>query len=100
MTARIFGKTIGFRNPNNITILKGVISSLRGQKEAMNKEQVKHWTDVLKDIAIGQFLFFGGKNLYLYTKDVDYDVVILILSGMLYLVVHVIIHIILSELED
>jgi hypothetical protein len=66
----------------------------------MNKEQIKHLTDVLKDIAIGQFLFFGGKNLYLYTKDVDYDVVILILSGVLYLIVHVIIHLILSALED
>ncbi|PIV92323.1 MAG: hypothetical protein COZ20_00915 [Gallionellales bacterium CG_4_10_14_3_um_filter_54_96] len=66
----------------------------------MNKEQIKHVAEVLKDVAIGQFMFFGGKNLYLYTKNVDYDVFILVLSGMLYLVVHGIIHVILSELED
>ena len=29
----------------------------------MNKEQIKHLTDVLKDVAIGQFMFAGGKNL-------------------------------------
>uniref|UniRef100_E6QW69 Uncharacterized protein n=1 Tax=mine drainage metagenome TaxID=410659 RepID=E6QW69_9ZZZZ len=66
----------------------------------MNKEQIKHVTDVLKDVAIGQFMFFGGKNLYLYAKNVNYDVVILVLSGMLYLVFHALIHVILSELED
>lgn len=66
----------------------------------MNKEQIKHVADVLKDVAIGQFMFFGGKNLYLYAKDADYDLVILVLSGMLYLVFHAFIHVILSELED
>lgn len=64
----------------------------------MNKEQIKHVADVLKDIAIGQFIFFGGKNLYyLQTKDPGYDVTIVILSGMLYLLFHAIIHIILSS---
>ena len=66
----------------------------------MNKEQIKHWVDVLKDIATGQFLFFGGKNLYLYSKSNDFDWIILGLSGMLYLVFHAIIHLILSALED
>lgn len=66
----------------------------------MNKEQIKHWTDVLKDVAIGQFLYAGGKNLYLYSKSDDFDWGILILSGMIYFIFHGIIHIILSELED
>lgn len=66
----------------------------------MNKEQIKHWTDVLKDVAIGQFLFSGGKNLYLYSKSNDFDWGILVLSEIIYLVFHGIIHIILSELED
>ncbi len=66
----------------------------------MNKEQIKHWADVLKDVATGQFLFFGGKNLYLYSKSYDFDWVILMMSGVVYLVFHGIIHLILSELED
>lgn len=66
----------------------------------MNKEQIKHWADMLKDIATGQFLFFGGKNLYLYSKSNDFDWVILMMSGVIYLVFHGIIHLILSELED
>lgn len=66
----------------------------------MNKEQIKHWADVLKEIATGQFLFFGGKNLYLYSKSNDFDWVILGLSGVLYLTLHGIIHLILSALED
>lgn len=66
----------------------------------MNKEQIMHWAEVLKDVAIGQFLFFGGKNLYLYSKSNDFDWVILMLSGMIYLVIHGIIHLILSELEE
>ena len=71
--------------------LKGVV---------LNKEQIKHWADVLKDVATGQFLFFGGKNLYLYSKSYDFDWVILMMSGVIYLVFHGIIHLILSELED
>lgn len=66
----------------------------------MNKEQIKHLTDVLKDVAIGQFMFAGGKNLYLYSKDQDFDWVILIMSGMIYVIFHVMIHVILSSLED
>lgn len=66
----------------------------------MNKEQIKHWADVLKEVATGQFLFFGGKNLYLYSKSNNFDWIILMLSGVLYLFAHGIIHLILSELED
>ena len=66
----------------------------------LNKEQIKHWTDVLKEVATGQFLFFGGKNLYLYSKSYDFDWAILGLSGVLYLTLHAIIHLILSVLED
>ena len=66
----------------------------------MNKEQIKHWSDVLKEVATGQFLFFGGKNLYLYSKSNDFDWAVLLLSAMIYLAVHGIIHLILSELED
>ncbi len=66
----------------------------------MNKEQIKHWADVLKDLATGQFLFFGGKNIYLYSKSSTFDWVILLASGVIYLVFHAIIHLILSELED
>lgn len=65
----------------------------------MNKDQIKHWADVLKDVATGQFLFFGGKNLYLYSKSNDFDWAILMLSGVIYLMIHGIIHVILSELE-
>ena len=65
----------------------------------MNKEQIKHWVDVLRDIAIGQFMFAGGKNLYLYTKN-DFDLAVLIIAGVVYLLLHVIIHFILSTLED
>lgn len=66
----------------------------------MNKEQIKHWADVLKDVATGQFLFFGGKHLTLYSKSYDFDWVILMMSGAVHLVFHGIIHLILSELED
>lgn len=66
----------------------------------LNKDQIKHWTDVLKDTATGQFIFFGGKNLYLYSKTDDFDVAILGVSALIYLIIHVIIHLILSELED
>lgn len=66
----------------------------------MNKEQIKHWADVLKDVAIGQFIFFGGKNLYVNAKTSDYDWCLIILSGMLYFCVHVIIHAILSLIEE
>ncbi len=66
----------------------------------MNKEQIKHWVDVLKEIATGQFLFFGGKTLYLYSTKVDFDWLLLALSGVLYLAIHVIMHLILDELED
>lgn len=65
----------------------------------MNKEQIKHWADVLKEVATGQFLFLGGKNLYLYSKSNEADWTILMLSGVIYLLVHGIIHLILSELE-
>jgi len=63
----------------------------------MNKEQVKHLTDVLSHLAVAQFLFFGGKNLYYYSKSYDYDVIVVCLSGLLYLVVHIIIHLILEN---
>lgn len=66
----------------------------------VNKEQIRHWADVLKDVATGQFLFFGGKNLYLYSKSNDFDWVVLMISGVIYLIFHGIIHLILSELED
>ncbi len=66
----------------------------------MNKEQIKHLTDVLKDIAIGQFMFAGGKNLYLYSTAHDFDWEILIISGVIYILFHVIIHLVLSELEN
>lgn len=65
----------------------------------MNKEQIKHGCDVLKELAVAQFVFFGGKNLYLYTKSDDFDAVILGLSALIYVIIHVIIHLILSELE-
>jgi len=65
----------------------------------MNKEQIKHIADMLKDIAIGQFMFAGGKNLYLYTKN-DFDLDVLIIAGVIFLLFHVIIHLILSSLED
>lgn len=65
----------------------------------MNKEQIKHLTDVLKDVAIGQLMFAGGKNLYLYSKN-DFDWVVLIIAGVIYFLLHVIIHLILSALED
>ena len=66
----------------------------------MNKEQIKHLTDVIKDVAIGQFMFAGGKNLYLYSTQNDFDGVILVISGVIYLLLHTIIHLILAELED
>jgi ABC-type arginine/histidine transport system permease subunit len=66
----------------------------------MNKEQIKHLTDVLKDVAIGQFMFAGGKNLYLYSKSNDFDLEVLIISGAIYIIIHGIIHLVLSELED
>ena len=69
-------------------------ASTSGQiKEAfLNKEQIKHWCEVLKEVATGQLLFFGGKNLYLYSKSNDFDWAILGLSGVLYLTLHAIIH--------
>lgn len=66
----------------------------------MNKEQIKHWTDVLKDVATGQFLFFGGKNLYVFSKSNDFDWIILGASGVVYLTIHVIIHLVLSQLGE
>lgn len=66
----------------------------------MNKEQIKHWTDVLKDVATGQFLFFGGKNLYVFAKSNDFDWIILGVSGVVYLAIHVIIHLVLSQLGE
>jgi len=66
----------------------------------LNKDQITHWADVLKEVATGQFLFFGGKNLYLYSKSNDTDWMLLAMSGMLYLTLHAIIHFILSALED
>lgn len=68
-------------------------------REILNKEQVKHWTDVLKDIATGQFIFFGGKNLYLYSTSSDVDIVVIGLSALIYLIIHAIIHMALSELQ-
>ena len=66
----------------------------------MNKEQTKHVADLIKELAVGQFMFFGGKSLYLFAKNVDYDVDLLVVSGLVYFACHAIIHIILSELED
>lgn len=65
----------------------------------MNKEQIKHWTSVLSDLATAQFLFLGGKNLYLYTKTMEFDPLILAISGLIYLMIHLIIHLILADLE-
>lgn len=66
----------------------------------MNKEQIKHWTDVLNDVAIGQFLFFGGKNLYIYSQSNDFEYGVLAASAAIYLVIHAIIHRILSIMEE
>lgn len=66
----------------------------------MNKEQIKHWMEVLKEVAVAQFLFFGGKNLYLYSTFNDFDAVILGFSGGIYLAIHAIVHLVLSEVEE
>lgn len=66
----------------------------------MNKEQIKHLADVIKEIATAQFIFAGGRNLYLYSKSNEIDMVVLGLSGLLYVIAHVMIHLILSGLED
>ncbi len=65
----------------------------------MNKEQIKHLADVLKEVAVGQFVFFGGKNLYLFSKSSEIDLIALMLSGAIYIALHGIIHLMLSELE-
>lgn len=66
----------------------------------MNKEQIKHLMDVMKELATGQFLFFGGKNLYLFTKTNDLDPFMLGLSALLYVIIHVMIHLTLSVMEN
>lgn len=43
--------------------------------------------------------FFGGKNLYLFSKSSEIDLIALMLSGAIYIALHGIIHLMLSELE-
>lgn len=66
----------------------------------LNKEQIKHIADILKEMAIGQFVFFGGKNIYQFTKFDSVDWFLLACSAMIYLALHVIIHIVLSLTEE
>ena len=66
----------------------------------MNKEQIKHWCDVLRELATGIFMVAGGKNLYLYSSKQDVDWVILGIAGGIFILFHAIIHLILSVLED
>lgn len=65
----------------------------------MNKEQIKHWTEVAREIATGQFLFFGGKNFYLYAKEIDFNWGVLMLSALFYFLVHAIINFVLRDVE-
>lgn len=66
----------------------------------MNKEQIKHLMDMLKELATGQFIFLGGKNFYLYALSNDIDLFVLGLSALIYMILHVIIHLTLSLTGD
>lgn len=70
------------------------------KKQKMTNEQIRHWSSVIQEIATGQFLFFGGKNLYLYAKEIDYTWAGLIYSALVYLALHAIINFILADVED
>lgn len=67
----------------------------------MNKEQIKHWTGVLSQFATAQFLFIGGKSMLtsaLNGEEVNW--LALACSVLIYAIMHLMIHIILSVLED
>lgn len=63
----------------------------------MNKEQIKHLAEMLREIAIAQFVYFCGYNV---TIKGDFDWFMVGFSVVLYGFIHVMIHCILSDLED
>jgi predicted membrane protein len=67
----------------------------------MNKEQIRHWSVVLGEIATGQFLFCGGRNIYVHSQLGVLDWPLLILSAVVYFVIHGIIHqVLLRRVEE
>lgn len=70
------------------------------RKHRWNKDQVKHWADVLGKVASAQFVFLVGKNLFLNALSNGFDWLVLGLSAVIYLLIHVIIHRLLSRLGE
>lgn len=66
----------------------------------MNKEQIKHIADILKEAAVGQFIFFGGKAALMKPEMTDFDWFVVMCSGLIYMIIHAIIHMVLSLTEE
>lgn len=69
-------------------------------EDLLNKEQLKHIAEILKEAAIGQFIFFGGKAALMKPELTDFDWLVILCSAMIYLVIHAIIFLVLSFTEE
>lgn len=69
-------------------------------RSGWTKEQIRHFVAVLEKIATAQFIFLAGKNLYLHTLSDSYDWLVLILSAIIFFLIHGIIHELLIKVGD
>ena len=70
------------------------------KKPKFNKAQIKHLSGVIDAVAKYQFLFFLGKEAYLFSIKNKADLLLLGLSAAIFIGFHVIEHFLLGYLGD